>query len=140
MLKWHSYCMKVGYAATAYNKETGQPVIGFDMGGISCLFDHPTRSLTYPTLSLTYPTCSTEQFHILYSAHVVTGTSTDVSRYAGHLEHVFETTTAGITIQAPQVRKHQYKLSSMIVCELNTGLYGNRIQYSIFISYGTTSY
>lgn len=53
----------VGYAMTAYNKDTGQPVIGFDMGG----------------------------------------TSTDVSRYAGHLEHVFETTTAGITIQAPQL-------------------------------------
>ncbi|KAI7863880.1 Hydantoinase B/oxoprolinase-domain-containing protein [Spinellus fusiger] len=31
------------------------------------------------------------------------GTSTDVSRYAGHYEHVFETTTAGITIQAPQL-------------------------------------
>ena len=32
-----------------------------------------------------------------------TGTSTDVSRYAGQYEHVFETTTAGVTIQAPQV-------------------------------------
>ena len=31
------------------------------------------------------------------------GTSTDVSRYAGQYEHVFETTTAGVTIQAPQV-------------------------------------
>ena len=31
------------------------------------------------------------------------GTSTDVSRYAGEYEHVFETTTAGVTIQAPQV-------------------------------------
>lgn len=31
------------------------------------------------------------------------GTSTDVSRYAGQYEQVFETTTAGITIQAPQV-------------------------------------
>eukprot|EP00192_Tetraselmis_astigmatica_P024420 CAMPEP_0117686190 /NCGR_PEP_ID=MMETSP0804-20121206/22277_1 /TAXON_ID=1074897 /ORGANISM="Tetraselmis astigmatica, Strain CCMP880" /LENGTH=687 /DNA_ID=CAMNT_0005497785 /DNA_START=422 /DNA_END=2482 /DNA_ORIENTATION=+ len=31
------------------------------------------------------------------------GTSTDVSRYAGSYEHVFETTTAGITIQAPQL-------------------------------------
>ncbi|CAP34677.2 Protein CBG16813 [Caenorhabditis briggsae] len=31
------------------------------------------------------------------------GTSTDVCRYSGHLEHVMETTTAGITIQAPQV-------------------------------------
>jgi 5-oxoprolinase (ATP-hydrolysing) len=31
------------------------------------------------------------------------GTSTDVSRYAGDFEHVFETTTAGITIQSPQL-------------------------------------
>ena len=31
------------------------------------------------------------------------GTSTDVSRYAGEYEHVFETTLAGISIQAPQV-------------------------------------
>jgi len=31
------------------------------------------------------------------------GTSTDVSRYDGHLEHVFETETAGVFIQAPQL-------------------------------------
>lgn len=31
------------------------------------------------------------------------GTSTDVSRYDGQLEHVFETRTAGITIQTPQL-------------------------------------
>jgi 5-oxoprolinase (ATP-hydrolysing) len=31
------------------------------------------------------------------------GTSTDVSRYGGHLEHTFETETAGVTIQAPQL-------------------------------------
>lgn len=32
------------------------------------------------------------------------GTSTDVSRYgSGHYEHVFETTTAGVTIQSPQL-------------------------------------
>ncbi|OAA55884.1 Hydantoinase B/oxoprolinase [Niveomyces insectorum RCEF 264] len=31
------------------------------------------------------------------------GTSTDVSRYAGKYDHVFETTTAGITIQSPQL-------------------------------------
>lgn len=31
------------------------------------------------------------------------GTSTDVSRYAGSYEHVYESTTAGIAIQAPQV-------------------------------------
>ena len=31
------------------------------------------------------------------------GTSTDVSRYGGAYEHVFETTTAGVTIQSPQL-------------------------------------
>eukprot|EP01135_Chromosphaera_perkinsii_P002592 Nk52_evm108s224 gene=Nk52_evmTU108s224 len=31
------------------------------------------------------------------------GTSTDVSRYDGVYEHVFESTTAGVTIQAPQL-------------------------------------
>ncbi|WWC69115.1 uncharacterized protein I206_103051 [Kwoniella pini CBS 10737] len=31
------------------------------------------------------------------------GTSTDVSRYGGIYEHVFETTTAGVTIQTPQL-------------------------------------
>ncbi|KAJ8938504.1 hypothetical protein NQ318_005168 [Aromia moschata] len=31
------------------------------------------------------------------------GTSTDVSRFAGNYEHVFESTTAGVTIQAPQL-------------------------------------
>lgn len=31
------------------------------------------------------------------------GTSTDVSRYAGEYEHVFESTTAGVTIQSPQL-------------------------------------
>lgn len=31
------------------------------------------------------------------------GTSTDVSRYAGSYEHVYESTTAGVTIQAPQL-------------------------------------
>jgi len=34
------------------------------------------------------------------------GTSTDVSRYDGALEHVFETTTAGVSIQAPQLDIH----------------------------------
>jgi len=31
------------------------------------------------------------------------GTSTDVSRFGGKYEHVFETTTAGVTIQTPQL-------------------------------------
>lgn len=35
------------------------------------------------------------------------GTSTDVSRYDGHtIEHVYETTTAGVTVQAPQIDIH----------------------------------
>jgi len=34
------------------------------------------------------------------------GTSTDVSRYDGTFEHVFETTTAGVSIQAPQLDIH----------------------------------
>lgn len=32
------------------------------------------------------------------------GTSTDVSRFAGTLEHTFESVTAGITIQSPQLQ------------------------------------
>jgi len=32
------------------------------------------------------------------------GTSTDVSRYGGSYEHVYESTIAGIAIQAPQVQ------------------------------------
>lgn len=31
------------------------------------------------------------------------GTSTDVSRYDGALEHIFETTTAGVVVQSPQL-------------------------------------
>ena len=31
------------------------------------------------------------------------GTSTDVSRFDGNFEHTYESTTAGVTIQAPQV-------------------------------------
>lgn len=31
------------------------------------------------------------------------GTSTDVSRFGGVFEHVFESTTAGVTIQSPQL-------------------------------------
>ncbi|CAG9813200.1 unnamed protein product [Phaedon cochleariae] len=31
------------------------------------------------------------------------GTSTDVSRFSGNYEHVYESTTAGVTIQAPQL-------------------------------------
>lgn len=33
----------------------------------------------------------------------IVGTSTDVSRYAGIYEEILENTTAGVSIQAPQV-------------------------------------
>ncbi len=41
------------------------------------------------------------------------GTSTDVSRFDGHLEHVFETVTAGVAIQAYVVRAFLYVLSPL---------------------------
>lgn len=70
----------VGYALTSYDHETKTPVIGFDMGGkfqTKILCNQNTNS---------------------------SGTSTDVSRYgSGRYEHVFETTTAGVTIQSPQL-------------------------------------
>ena len=42
------------------------------------------------------------------------GTSTDVSRYAGQYEHVFESMTAGVTIQAPR-----YFISVGFLAEVN---------------------
>jgi 5-oxoprolinase (ATP-hydrolysing) len=64
----------VGYSLTSYDPETKIPVIGFDMGGTS--------------------TGNFSQVMWLMK---------DVSRYAGRYEHVFETTTAGVTIQSPQL-------------------------------------
>jgi 5-oxoprolinase (ATP-hydrolysing) len=88
----------VGYAQTTVLDDSANAVIGFDMGGME-------RWMTFNVFTV----------HFLYSCLLLwafsyeiqclpTGTSTDVSRYAGSLEHVFESTTAGITIQAPQVR------------------------------------
>lgn len=42
------------------------------------------------------------------------GTSTDVSRYDGHWEHVFETVTAGVAIQAYVVN---IMIASCSMCE-----------------------
>ena len=45
------------------------------------------------------------------------GTSTDVSRYDGEYEHVFESTTAGVSIQAPQVSHSEiHSIQSIDVC------------------------
>jgi len=89
----------VGYAITSYDEETKTPVIGFDM-----VCTHHLVSLAFVEV-LTLPgrygfpsrNCSDGLLTKL-------GTSTDVSRYGdGRYEHVFETTTAGVTIQSPQL-------------------------------------
>ncbi len=41
----------------------------------------------------------------------------EVSRYAGELDHVFETTTAGVTIQAPQVGPQHRKNVKLVTVE-----------------------
>ena len=48
-------------------------------------------------------TCYDEELGSPLIAVDMGGTSTDVSRFAGKLEHVFETTTAEVIIQAPQL-------------------------------------
>jgi 5-oxoprolinase (ATP-hydrolysing) len=40
---------------------------------------------------------------VLVYPQMSVGAEIDVSRYAGRYEHVFETTTAGVTIQSPQL-------------------------------------
>jgi 5-oxoprolinase (ATP-hydrolysing) len=65
----------VGYSKTCYDADRGAALIAVDMGG------------------------QFTKYHITNYA----GTSTDVSRYNGKLEHVFETTTAEVIIQAPQL-------------------------------------
>ncbi|KAJ9133754.1 5-oxoprolinase (Hydantoinase B/oxoprolinase) [Pleurostoma richardsiae] len=48
-------------------------------------------------------TCYDEQDKTPVIGFDMGGTSTDVSRYTGELEQVFETTTAGVTVQSPQL-------------------------------------
>jgi hypothetical protein len=84
----------VGYARTTYDASARQPVIGFDMGGtstdVSRCGGRPERCNRRATLQL---------------VRVALGCSRVVwrCRYGGHLEHVFESVTAGVTIQAPQL-------------------------------------
>lgn len=48
-------------------------------------------------------TCYSPETQVPIVGFDMGGTSTDVSRYGGVFEHVFETTTAGVTIQSPQL-------------------------------------
>jgi 5-oxoprolinase (ATP-hydrolysing) len=79
----------VGYALTTYSDQQKQPVIGFDMGGTST---GQVFSLRFFKCMLMVPSANANFFSF-----------PDVSRFDGHYEHVFETTTAGVTIQAPQL-------------------------------------
>lgn len=51
------------------------------------------------------------------------GTSTDVSRYDGSFEHVFETITAGVTIQAPQLNIHTVAAGGGSCLHLRRGMF-----------------
>ncbi|KAL6404418.1 hydantoinase B/oxoprolinase [Ilyonectria robusta] len=51
------------------------------------------------------------------------GTSTDVSRYAGVYDHVFETTTAGIAIQSPQLDIHTVAAGGGSILTWKNGLF-----------------
>ncbi|PSR80488.1 Hydantoinase B/oxoprolinase-domain-containing protein [Coniella lustricola] len=51
------------------------------------------------------------------------GTSTDVSRYAGVYDHVFETTTAGIGIQSPQLDIHTVAAGGGSILTWKNGLF-----------------
>lgn len=51
------------------------------------------------------------------------GTSTDVSRYSGTYDHVFETTTAGISIQSPQLDIHTVAAGGGSILTWKNGLF-----------------
>ena len=89
----------VGVARTAFD---GTPVIGFDMGGtstdVSVIIAVRQRSprLIIPNVirARAGDRCPDE-----------TSNTSQVCRFAGELEHVMQSTTAGVTIQIPQVGK-----------------------------------
>ena len=97
----------VGYALTTY--DAGGPGARKDGKGIG----RGKPVIGYGLLSYMSSECS-------YTTRLdVGGTSTDVSRFHGRYEVVYETTTAGVTIQSPQLDintvaaggKHQIALS-----------------------------
>ena len=50
------------------------------------------------------------------------GTSTDVSRYAGEFDHVFENVTAGVQIQAPQLDIHTVAAGGGSILSFEAGM------------------
>ena len=51
------------------------------------------------------------------------GTSTDVSRFDGNFDHVFETITAGVAIQAPQLDIHTVAAGGGSCLHLRRGMF-----------------
>ncbi|PYH94393.1 hypothetical protein BO71DRAFT_419373 [Aspergillus ellipticus CBS 707.79] len=51
------------------------------------------------------------------------GTSTDVSRYEGYLEYIFENTTAGVTIQSPQLNIKAVATGGSSILRWKNGLF-----------------
>jgi 5-oxoprolinase (ATP-hydrolysing) len=71
----------VGYALTSWDEKVKKPIIG------SVFFAKPAK----------------HNILIIFVSLDVGGTSTDVSRFSGRYEVTYETTTAGISIQSPQL-------------------------------------
>lgn len=78
----------VGYALTSWDENARHPVIGYVSSSPPLLI--PIR-------------CRTNVVADRPRRLDVGGTSTDVSRFAGRYEVVYETTTAGVSIQSPQL-------------------------------------
>ena len=76
----------VGYALTSWDENEKHPIIGLVMSSIT-----PSPGKDRSNLSLYFTRLD------------VGGTSTDVSRFDGRYDVVYETTTAGVTIQSPQL-------------------------------------
>lgn len=61
------------------------------------------------------------------------GTSTDVSRFAdGKYEHVVESTTAGVTIQAPQLDINTVAAGGGSMLFFRSGLFVGKVKFFIF--------
>ncbi|KAK9869080.1 hypothetical protein WJX84_006445 [Apatococcus fuscideae] len=69
--------------------------------GHKAILSGPAGGYVGYALTTKWPGVDTSKMEII--GFDMGGTSTDVSRYAGSYEHVFESTTAGVTIQAPQL-------------------------------------
>jgi 5-oxoprolinase (ATP-hydrolysing) len=81
----------VGYALTSWDEKRKTPIIGY------------VSMLSQGSCSQSSPSRIVSSLSIVTQRIDVGGTSTDVSRYAGRYEIVYETTTAGITVSSPQL-------------------------------------